>query len=446
MREIHIDTSPSETLKVALETIKKHDRYWKDEADKIYEHKLSLTDPRFTRINHLQQVFRFYLIPALESALKTSIWQQQRTLHYLPFFASEEKLNLFLKHFYSVGPQQENGWDFFDRDDFEQDKIILFDLLKIKRTIKGISLLMQEISNRNRSLSSAMPIPRQLQILKGFKSALMMTFKQSLKPEYQAKIYNQIHLDFFSVQEQAKRRREGIIHCQPNLVEGYPYRRIFLYILFRQNIHTIHKKKKITIHYNLFEFEDLIHEFFNDFEKIKADENLISAYWYIDLHKETFTEKIINDSDPKTLVGEEINKTDQLPSEPGEKKKVFDNEKDVVLIANNDSSATATIYNVLKESGAKKIFQTNSGDAALRMLQTKKINVVIYDENLHNPHWSSLRDRLPDLNIDLDNILLIITYRVTIHPEDQKKLTSRIPALFMNEPFNQERLSELLKK
>ena len=128
--------------------------YWKEKADRIYERKLSLTDPVVIRINHIRQSFHFYFIPAIEQAMNAPKDEQVQFVKCMSLFASEEKWDHFMKHFYAIDFEEQGDWSFLDRDAGDQDVFVLYDLYKTKKTIEAIEAIAQEIKQEENSFPS----------------------------------------------------------------------------------------------------------------------------------------------------------------------------------------------------------------------------------------------------------------------------------------------------
>lgn len=290
-----------------LEEMTAMDNYWKEQVSKIYELKLELTDPKFININHLRQAFRFYIIPALESVLNETEQKQEWFIRHLRFLFESEKMQQFLKHFYGVVKGEKGEWEFLDRDEYEQDKQVLYDLHKVKKTITGIQMMLKDLDKRRIIFPSAFEKEQQVELLKGMNSALFVAFKQSLKPEHQVEIFKNISLDYVNDEAVEKRRNQCLTYAKPVVLETNPYRRTFLHIIFRHSIKTVIKKKKTAIKYNLIFFHQLLTEFFDFFLKDNGEDmEALRIYHNFHINGKPLAETIIDDADPDNLIFEEI--------------------------------------------------------------------------------------------------------------------------------------------
>ncbi|MBT4643132.1 MAG: hypothetical protein HN580_16530 [Deltaproteobacteria bacterium] len=300
---------PDSRLKIeaCLEEMKAHDAYWKNRANQIYALKLDLTDPLFININHLRQGFRFYIIPALEKLLQDKPDRQSRFVRHLPFLFDQALMQQFLKHFYGVVKDEADKWEFEKRDVYEQDKLILYDLHKVKKTIHGVQLLLKDLDNRRMVFPSVFDQARQIELLKGMNSALFMAFKQTLKPEYQVELFKKIGIEYINEDQLAERKRQQITYAKPVDLETNPYRRTFLHIIFRNSIKTMIKQKKTVIEYDLVDFHQVLHEYFSHFIKDGDDDfDALLIYHSIHTNSKPLAQSIIDDPDPENLIFEEI--------------------------------------------------------------------------------------------------------------------------------------------
>ena len=302
------DFSDSRTkIETCLEEMKSHDAYWKNRANQIYALKLDLTDPLFVNINHLRQGLRFYIIPALEKLLLDKTDRQKRFVKRLPFLFDPVLMHQFYKHFYSVVKNDAGEWIFVERDPYEQDKLILYDLHKVKKTITGVQQLLKDLDKRRLVFPSVFDQPKQMELLKGMNSALFMAFKQTLKPEYQVELFKKINISYVSDDQVAERKRQKITYAKPVELETNPYRRTFLHIIFRNSIKTVIKQKKTVIEYDLVDFHQVLDEYFSHF--IQDDEDDFEAlmiYHSIHTNAKPLAQSIIDDPDPDNLIYEEI--------------------------------------------------------------------------------------------------------------------------------------------
>ena len=296
-----------EIIRGCLEEMVALDDYWKEQVGKIYELKLELTDPKFVSINHLRQAFRFYIIPALESVINENPETRDRFVRHLGFLFDSVKRQQFLKHFYGVVKNDKGEWEFLERDEYEQDKLILYDLHKVKKTITGIQMLLKDLGKRRVVFPSIYKKEEQIELLKGMNSALFMAFKQSLKSDFQVKIYKEINLDFVNDDAVERRRQQCLTYAKPVQLETNPYRRTFLHIIFRHSIKTMIKQKKTVIKYDLVGFHQILREFFDFFLKDDGDDmDALRIYHNFHIAGKPLADSIIDDPDPDNLIFEEI--------------------------------------------------------------------------------------------------------------------------------------------
>ncbi len=300
-------STPDCQLQAWLQQVHQHDVFWKEKSDTIYERKLSLTDPKIVRINHIRQAFRFYIIPALEQALNASGADQAEFASYMESFFSETHFNQFLGHLYSVRKEPEGQWDFLEMDPFEQEASVLYDLYKARKTIEQSEALIREIQEASAPFPSRFTKEKQLSLVQGFRRALLMMFKQSLKPEYHRKIFDEIHPAFVSVSQVEQRRQNRVLYCLPHNSEGSRYRRIVLHILFRKHIKTQIKGKPTLIRYNLVEYERVKREYLSYWvQNLGEHPEKLKVYRKISFQNKSFAEWIAEDFDKESALLENL--------------------------------------------------------------------------------------------------------------------------------------------
>ncbi len=314
-KEITDNNAPIELsdLETSLEFMRKFDTFWKKHLNGIYEAKIELSNPLIIRINHLRQAIRFYLIPFIQNAQKSQPDIQDRIVKHLPSLFSAEKREKFFHHFYGVIKDEEKGWVYEERDAFEVDEIVLYDLYKVKRTMNGIAALLKELADTTYNIPSVYSKERQVEILKGMNSALFMAFKIAVNPKYQVELFRDINLGYIHQDQVKKRKKEKLIYSRVKDLEFSPFRRVFLHILFRDQIKTTIKNKETVIEYNLVDLEQLIEEYFGYFLKDSAEQvEYMKTYHMLHIGGNTFTNSIVENPDPESLLFEEIDEIKTL--------------------------------------------------------------------------------------------------------------------------------------
>jgi hypothetical protein len=273
--------------------IKSRDIYWKSKADLIYEKKLSLTDPITIIVNNIRQALRFYIIPFLENALGEPIDKQNQIVKFLEVLGNMEKFDQFLEHFFQTIKTEATEWIFSIRDPYQHDCYVLYDLFKSKLLINHISALQKEIEVSGASFPSVFDKSTQLIILKRVKTALLLTFRQSIKSKYQNRIFKEIGIEIISPKQIETRKANQVIFAQPDINDNSPYRRIFLHLLFKNNITTQWKGKTVAIQYDFINFEHLKYEYLRNWAcNLKDKTEKLSIYKDITLNNTPFIEAL----------------------------------------------------------------------------------------------------------------------------------------------------------
>lgn len=297
------------SLDSALDYLRRFDGYWNNQLNQVYKAELELTDPLIIRTNHLRQAIRYYLIPAVQNAIDSPAAIQNRFVERLSFLFSEDRMAQFFRHFYAVveDPETKDGWKFEDRDPFQEDLLVLYDLYKVKRTMNGIVAFLKELKELKLEFPSVFGRDQFVPILKNMNSALFMAFKMAVKPKYQVELYNEISLKYLHEDRVKQRQKEKILYSRSKGLDFSPFRRIFLHILFRQTIKTAINQKETVIHYNFVDFEQLIFDYFAYFmDGSKDSVEIMNTYHCFHIRGNSLANSLIEDPDPETLMFEEI--------------------------------------------------------------------------------------------------------------------------------------------
>lgn len=294
-------------LQDSIDILKTIDSHWKEKVSQIYQNKLKLTDPLLARVNNLRQAIRFYLIPALQDAMKLPPERQDQFIRHLPFLFTEEQILAFLKHFYAMAKDEKDGWRLIGRDAYWIDELILYDLYKVKRTMRGINETLKMMKQSRLQFNASFSKDQQIAILQNMNSALFMTFKMSIKPEYQVEIFKNINLDYLYEDRIKERKRQQIVYNRENDLESSPYRRVFLHILLRNTIKTKIKGKETVISYSLIDFQQLLEEYFaSGLDDPRTDPQILQIYHNFHMKGQSFAHCIINEPDQESLLLEDI--------------------------------------------------------------------------------------------------------------------------------------------
>ncbi|MBF0236261.1 MAG: hypothetical protein HQM12_01030 [SAR324 cluster bacterium] len=289
-----------------LRFVQQQDDYWKQYAANVYKDTLNLLDPRILQVNHLREAFQYYIIPVLKKLLQQPENSSIEFFKSVPIFASKLRFFDFLAHFYDISPYPDSA-RIHIKDRYLRESYMLYDLFKAKNTIAQTDLLLKLIAQYEYPFPSRFSRSQQIQILKGIKGALLMTFRETIIPEHQRFVIDHLDLNWFTAKEMEQRKKNGIQYCIPQQTEGSRYRRIFLHILFREKIRT-HIKGKITeIQYSLLQFEDLKREYFKDW-MLKLEKHPVKqqAYQQHLWKNKNFTEWLIENPENESILLEQL--------------------------------------------------------------------------------------------------------------------------------------------
>ena len=112
------------------------------------------------------------------------------------------------------------------------------------------------------------------------------------------------------------------------------------------------------------------------------------------------------------------------------------------LVANQHAASCEQIRHLLISAGIRNVFAAQSGQIALRMLNERNHDVLIYDVNVKQPHWS----KLPGVLGSLPRAPALLLTSVLPTQADREEIRREGITNFLSGPFRQAELLEAIVK
>jgi DNA-binding NtrC family response regulator len=114
--------------------------------------------------------------------------------------------------------------------------------------------------------------------------------------------------------------------------------------------------------------------------------------------------------------------------------------KNHFLIASKDYEMCNAIANVLAAGGIEKISITHTGKAALYILREKRVDILFYHDQLDDPVWRNLSEKMLTQQIKADYLKLIVTGFSKQKLDEQLSHRLTLPVSFLNKPFTTDNI------
>jgi CheY-like chemotaxis protein len=157
----------------------------------------------------------------------------------------------------------------------------------------------------------------------------------------------------------------------------------------------------------------------------KAMENKVDGYVIKPFKIETLIEQL------KHIIEKSGQEITAKPSEVKRRKNHF-------LIVGSDYEMCTSISNTLTTGGIERVSITHSGKAALYILKEKRIDMMFYYNDLDDPVWRNLSEKMLADNITQKSLKVIVTSKSKIKSEEQLAHRLDLPVSFLCKPFTKD--------
>lgn len=240
-------------------------------------------------LDFLEQFVRY----RLDWILELQEEEQQEALKFFIPFCTDGGMETFLSHFFQF-ERIKGQLEFVARDDFLREAHILYDLYKIRKTIETIDVIQQTVHKVGHRFPSRYTEPEKEDILVSLRKILEMLMRNTLQPEYQKQVYQQLNPKMIGGRQLLERREQGILYCYPHVVQKYNYRNLIFLLYFREGMETRSKGETVQLHYNYLEFEILKQEFLAHWlqQKLEKNPSKEAVYATYEVDGETIAKRI----------------------------------------------------------------------------------------------------------------------------------------------------------
>jgi hypothetical protein len=261
------------------EQIRDWRKYWKEAAERYEQNgQLAASKEAASAVEFIERYVKY----RLEKVLQMPAAERHDALKFFVPFSMDGGMETFLQHFFQFDVINDQ-LEFVERDPYYKENHILYDIYKIKKTVEAIDVMQSTVGVAERQFPSRFAEKEKQEILLSLRKVLQMLIVNTIKPEFQKTVYQQVNPKFVDSKSVLERREKGMLYCYPHVIQKYNYRNLFFFLFFREGMISKVKGKPVKMHYNYLHFEILKQEFLafwlqQNLQKNPAKEQIYERY------------------------------------------------------------------------------------------------------------------------------------------------------------------------
>ncbi|MBF0287765.1 MAG: hypothetical protein HQM14_08095 [SAR324 cluster bacterium] len=263
---------PDQYLQDRIHEVEQWKEYWKEKQEEYFEKDFDTNAPSVIEASEIRRFLNQFLRKKLDDIKKSDADSRQQTLRLMLPFNTEAGITEFLLHFFQL-EKADGTLNYIERDSFEKEVHILYDIYKIKKTIECIDVMRRTIGNPEKQFRSRFPEEEKKVALDQLREVMKVLFKFTIAPDKQKDLYQSISMDLISPESILERREKNFFYCYPHVIEKYDYRNLFFLIYFREGLSAKIGKEQKKFEYNYTNFEVLKQEFLSDWLEKRLKNN-----------------------------------------------------------------------------------------------------------------------------------------------------------------------------
>ena len=265
-------SNPDQYIRKCHSEIQKWKQYWKGKQEEYFEKNFDTNSPAVLEANEIRRFFNQHLQKKLAKIKESDPKEKHQALRYLIPFNADQGIRDFILHFFQLEIQGGQP-EYVERDPFEKEVRILYDIYKIKKTMECIEVMHKTVDNPDKVFKSQFSEAEKQEILEQLREVLKVLFRFTIKPEFQKTLFQTISMETISAESILQRREENLFYCYPHVIEKYDYRNLFFLIYFREGLSAKVGNREKTFHYNYMNFEILKQEYLTHWLETRLKNN-----------------------------------------------------------------------------------------------------------------------------------------------------------------------------
>jgi hypothetical protein len=187
----------------------------------------------------------------------------------------------FLLHFFQTAPTVlEGALVYEERDPFERDVFLLYDLYRVKKTLEMVDALEAARKSPATTFPSLLDEAKIAQTLTALRDVLGLLYGQCLPEDLVRTLVPKLSTDLLSGAAVLERREQNLLYTFPQILSAYKYRNFFFMLFFREGFRAKLGGQDREFRYNYARFQLLRHEFLLDWltVRLKNDPRKYEVY------------------------------------------------------------------------------------------------------------------------------------------------------------------------
>jgi hypothetical protein len=203
-----------------------------------------------------------FLSPRVEQLAKAGGEEQLLTLQLMVPFDTPGGLQDFLLHFFQTAPTVlEGALTYEERDPFERDVFLLYDLYRVKKTLEVVEALQRARKSPATAFPSLLDEAKIAQVLTGLTEVLGVLYGQCLPEDLVQTLIPKLSPEMMSGGAVLERREKGLLYTFPQILQSYRYRNFFFMLFFREGFRAKLQGQEREFRYTYARFQLLRHEY-----------------------------------------------------------------------------------------------------------------------------------------------------------------------------------------
>jgi hypothetical protein len=258
--QVPILADPAQTLARMREDLRGWDTYWARKQEES-ERGDGAEAPAAQEALQLRRMLRGFLAPRLDELEASPIAHRGLLLNLMVPFDTRGGLRDFILHFFQIGEGADDNLAYEERDPFERDVYVLYDLYRVKKTLEVAATLQAARQSEERRFPSIFSEAQIAEILTAMPPVLELMFAQCLPEKHRREILPKLSPAFLKSHSLLERRETELLYTYPHVLRKYDYRRFFFLIYFKNGLKARLGSEEKEFRYNFLHFQVLKHEF-----------------------------------------------------------------------------------------------------------------------------------------------------------------------------------------
>lgn len=299
--------NPANLIQKLTAELTRQDGYWGSQ-EKLYAETQGAGSAARWEAGQIRRLLDSLIKPKLTQISALSPQMQSNLLNLMVPFDAEGGIRGFLLHFFQIVEDPQGNLVFQERDSFEREVYILYDLYKVKKTMEVIQVLQKAIRDPAKRFPSVYSPEEQEAILTQLNQVMNLLFTQCLPPHHRHDLISNLSPAYLTRESVENRRKAGLVYSYPHVLNKYDYRRFFFLIYFKEGFKAKMGEQEREFRFNFLKFQALKKEYLLNWmtQGLKNHPNKFKMYSKIVMRGKTLLAQIVDDPSRETALLQEL--------------------------------------------------------------------------------------------------------------------------------------------